>query len=197
MWSIQRFKNSRTMLRALLVTAAVVIVVSGVTFAALQSQEDILTGNTIETATANLQISKDGSNFGNSQTGFDFANLVPGGSAQPATGYSLYLKNSGSAPLALKMSIASIPTNHDNVDLSKVSVLLTTVGSGTSAQSFNLDGLIAAASTGGLSVSGANLTNGSIQQYKLQVSMASDAINGSSANLSNIDIVFNGVVQPN
>jgi hypothetical protein len=60
--------------RAVGVVAVLLVIVSGVTFAALQSQQDTLTGNTIQTATANLQLSTDGVNFTNSQAGFNFNN---------------------------------------------------------------------------------------------------------------------------
>src|SRR5665213_3201719 len=73
-------KPSHTFLpiiRAAGIVAAVMVVVSGVTFATLQSQQVKLTGNTIQTATANLQISPDGIAYSGSQQGFAFSNLVP------------------------------------------------------------------------------------------------------------------------
>lgn len=187
-----RSRNIKAFTRALGVVAAVLIVVSGVTFAALQSQQDTLTGNTIETATANLQVSKDGVTYSNTQPGFDFNNLIPGGSAQPTAGYPVYLKNAGGTPLSLKLAVTSTPSNPDNVDLSKVNVLLTTVGSGVPAQSFSLQGLVSSNSSGGLAITSGNLATGATQQYKLQVSMASDAVSGSSASLGNIDFAFSG-----
>jgi hypothetical protein len=48
---VKRSKNFKALARALGVVSAVVVVVSGVTFAALQSQQNVLAGNTIETAT--------------------------------------------------------------------------------------------------------------------------------------------------
>ncbi|HXE10222.1 MAG TPA: hypothetical protein VN554_02240, partial [Verrucomicrobiae bacterium] len=96
--------------RAISVIVAVLVMVGGVTFAALQSQQDTLAGNTVETATANLQLSTDGTTYGSSRSGFDFNNLVPGGQAVPAAGYSVYLKNNGGTPLALKMAVSSVPT---------------------------------------------------------------------------------------
>lgn len=178
-------------LRAIGVVAAVVAIVSGVTFAALQSQQNTLTGNTIETATANLQLSTNGTNYVNTATGFDFNSVIPGGSAVPTAGYALYLRNTGSTTLGLKLAIVSTPSNPANVDLSKVNVLLTTVGSATPAQSFTMQSLIDAGGTGGATVSG-NLAASATQQYKLQVSMAADAVTGNSAALGNIDFAFSG-----
>jgi hypothetical protein len=190
---MKKRSNQLAILRAFGVVAVLVVIVSGVTFAALQSQQDTLTGNTIQTATANLQLSTDGATYTSSQAGFSFTNIVPGGSAVPTAGYSFYLKNAGGTPLNLKMAVVSTPTNPDGVDLSKVSVLLTTVGSGTPIQTFSLQSLMA---SGGVSLAG-SLANGTSQQYKLQVSMSTDAISGSSASLGNIDFAFSGVAVSN
>src|SRR5438270_14076832 len=116
----RKIKNAKALGRAVAVVAAVLIVVTGVTFAALQSQQIKLTGNTIQTATANLQVSLDGVNYASSQAGFNFTNLVPGGQPVPQSGYNLFLKNSGGTPLALKFAVSSTPSNPDNVDLGKV-----------------------------------------------------------------------------
>jgi hypothetical protein len=179
------------LLRATAVMALVGIIVSGVTFAALTSQQAVLAGNTIETATADLRVSKDGATYNDSLTGFDFANVVPGGSAVPAAGYGFYLKNFGATNLALKLAVTSVPTNPSNVDLSKVNVLLTTVGGAAPVQTFTLASLVSSAATGGVAVTN-TLNAGIAQQYKFQVSMASDAFSGSSASLGNIDFAFSG-----
>jgi hypothetical protein len=184
-------------LRAVAVMAAVVVIVSGVTFAALQSQQAKLTGNTIQTATANLEISPDGNSYSAAQSGYVFSNLVPGGQAMPLNGYSFYLKNSGGTPLALKFAITSVPSNPNNVDLSKVNVIVTPSGGG-SPQSFTMQALIGASSTGGLNINTPAMLNpGVAAQYTIQVSMASDALTGSSASLGNIDFAFSGLAQSN
>ena len=193
---MQRASNFKAISRTVAVIAAVLIVVSGITYAALQSQPVKLTGNSIETATANLRISTDGLNFGNTQPGFDFKNILPGGPADPEAGDAFYLNNSGGTSLALRLAVAAKPSNPDNVDLSQVNVILTAVGlNGT--QTFNLQSLIDGADNGGVAFTGANLPSDTIQEYKLQVSMASDAISGSSASLGGIDFAFSGFVQAN
>jgi hypothetical protein len=173
---------------------ATVVVVSGVTFAALQSQRDTLTGNTIQTATANLQLSTDGINYSDSHTGFDFNNLVPGGAAVPTTGYAFYLKNGGGTVLSLRLAVVGTPSNPDEVDLSKVNVLLTTVGTGTPVQSMTLQSLL---SPDGVALTSPALASGLTQQYKLQVAMAGDAITGSSASIGNVDFAFTGTAVAN
>ena len=181
--------------RAFLSSTLIVLLGSGVGYAVLKSQQNALTGNTISTASASLQISRDGTSYNYLLPGFDFTDIVPGGSPMPIAGQSFHLKNNGATPLALKLSIKTTPQNPDGADLSKVNVLLTTVGSGTGAQSFSLQNLISSNGSGGLDITGVNLAPGEARQYKFQVSMAADAINGSSANLSNIDFAFVGIAQ--
>ncbi|HTB48600.1 MAG TPA: hypothetical protein VK712_00795 [Verrucomicrobiae bacterium] len=194
---MKRSGNFKALARAVSVVGAVIILVSGVTFAALQSQQIKLTGNTIETATASLLISSDGINYAASQGGFDFSNLIPGGPAAPQAGYSFFLKNGGGAPLALKLAVSSSPSNPDAVDLSKVNVILTPASGGT-AQSFTLASLIASNTTGGSPITApSELFVGNTTHLTLQVSMAADAIIGSNASLGNIDFAFTGQAMPN
>jgi hypothetical protein len=193
----KRPNTSNPLIRTLTIIVAALLVIGGVTFALLQSQQNSLTGNTIETTTTNLQISTDGTSFSNAHNGFDFNSLIPGGPAQPVAGYSMYLKNSGGSPLVLKLAATSVPTNPDGVDLSKVYIVLTTIGSGTSPQSFNLQSLVTQASTNGVTLTGNPLPNSTTQQYKLQVSMDIDAVHSSAASIGNLDLAFTGVAVPN
>jgi hypothetical protein len=185
--------NFKPLVRAMTVMGMVMVVVSGVTFAALQSQQAVLAGNTIETASADLRISTDGSSYYSSRQGFDFPNIIPGAvvGALPTSGYSYYLKNFGGTPSQIKASVSSVPTNPNNVDLSKVNIIFTRVSGGT-AQSISLASLMSSYASGGTALTDI-LPAGSQYQYKIQVSMAADAFTGSSASLGNIDIVFTGV----
>jgi len=72
--------------RAIGVLSAVGIATTLVTFAAIQSTGNALTGNTIQTATAALQISTNSSSgpWTDSVPGFAFTGLVPGGLPGPA-----------------------------------------------------------------------------------------------------------------
>ncbi len=187
----------KALVRAFGVLASLVVVVGGVTYAALQTQPVKLTGNTIETANANLQISTDGTNFASSLAGFDFANIVPGGQAVPQGGYTFTLKNGGGTPLALKFAVTTTPSNPANVDLSKVNVILTPVSGGT-AQSFNLEALINANTTGGLAINNpTQIFAGTRALFTLQISMANDAMTAASASLGNIDFAFSGLALSN
>lgn len=181
------------LLRAMIVIATVGVMVTGVTFAALQSQQAVLSGNTIQSATASLLISTTSPTstaYSNSKTGFTFANVVPGGPAQPVDGNSFYLKNTGTATLALKMAVSGTPTNTSSIDLTKVTVNVTRVDGATLSTS--LQALIDANATGGVALTD-NLAPASTgTQYKISVAMAADAFTGSSASIGAIDFVFSG-----
>jgi len=189
--------NFATVARSLGVIAAIIALVGGVTYAALQSQQAKLTGNTIETATANLQISTDGNTFAYSLPGYNFNNLIPGGQPVPQYGKNVYLRNNGGAPLQLKLALASTPSNPDNVDLSKVNLVLT-LRDNSNIQTISLNSLLEAANTGGVPLTAVtSLTPGYTAQYSLQVSMSSDAFSGTSASLGNIDLAFSGLALTN
>lgn len=187
---MKRRGNSSAILRAIGVMCAVIIVISGVTYAALQSQQAVLAGNTITSASADLKVSVDNVNFGNSMPGYNFSDVIPGGPLAPVAGYPFYLKNSGSIATTLKVSVSGAPTNASSVDLSKVSVIFTRVPGGT-PQTFTLDALISAHATGGLALTDTLSANTSLS-YKVQIAMNADAFNGQGASIGNIDFVFMG-----
>jgi len=176
---------------------ALVVLASGVAYAALQSQQVKLTGNTIQTASANLMISSDGTAYSSSQPGFSFTGIVPGGAAVPTGGQKVYLKNTGNAAVALKFFVNSTPTNPDLVDLTKVNVIITPT-TGGAAQTITLQSLITSQATGGATLNTpASLAAGATTSYNITVSMATDAITGSSATIGSIDFVFTGLAITN
>ncbi len=180
--------------RAIIVVSAVAVLATGVTYAALQSQTATLTGNSISTATADLRIGTSASTFNNTRTGFNFANIVPGAVPSPTEGNSFYLKNYGTAPMALKVSIGTVPTNVSNVDLTKVYVVFTRVDTSAS-QKLSVASLVAGHTSGGSAVTDV-LAGGAIAQFKTQVVMDDDAFTGQSATVDGIDLVFTGTVIP-
>ncbi len=191
--SMKRFRQTSTfqpLARAVMVISAIAVLATGVTFAALQSQQASLIGNTMRTASADLRIGTSASTFGATRTGFDFNGFVPGGSPVPAEGNVFYLKNAGTALLALKMSVGSTPTNVSAVDLSKVNIIITRVDS-TQSQTFPLTTLVESHASGGVALTDA-MSGNTIGQYKVQVSMAADAFTGTSAEIGGIDLVFVG-----
>lgn len=185
-----RISNFQPLARAVMVISAVAVLTTGVTFAALQSQQASLTGNTIQTASADLRIGTSATSFANSRSGFTFGSVIPGSTPVPADGNTFYLKNYGTANLTLKVSVGTTPTNVDGVDLNQVFVVLTRVDTGAS-QNLSLSSLIASNTTGGATLTD-TLAGNTIAQYKVQVSMGADAFSGQSAEIGGIDIVFTG-----
>lgn len=180
------------LLRLVSVISVLTVTSGGVAYAALQSQEAKLTSNTIQTATAGLQVSINGTTFANSTPGYGFGSIVPGGPAGPTDGSNLYLRNTGQTALALKMYITSTPLNPQNVDLSKVYVVFTPVGAG-SIQKIALLSLMQSAANGGLSIlSPVSLAAGATQQYKMQIAMDADAVTAPLASITDIDFGFTG-----
>jgi hypothetical protein len=149
-------------------------------------------GSTIQTANASIQVSKDGIAYTDSLTGYNFGGLIPGGQALPSNGYPIYVKNTGTSQLAVKLSIAKPVTNPDNVDLSKVHVILSPF-SGGAPQNITLQDLIANVAAGGVQLNSMpRMLPGTSGGFSMQISMDVDAVSTASASLSDIDFSFSG-----
>lgn len=189
---MSKFTKIQAAKLAALITA-IVALIGGVAYAALQSQQVKISGNSIQTASANLMISTDGINYSASQPGYTFSGIVPGGPSVPTGGQKVYIKNTGNAPVVLKFFVSPSPTNPDGIDLSKVNVIIS-LTSGGGSQSFTLQSLISSASTGGSTLNTPlSLAAGATTSYTISVSMAADAITGSSGTIGSIDFLFTGV----
>jgi len=176
--------------RAAGVISAVVVLMTGVTYAALQSPQATLTNSTISSATADLRIGTSATSFSSTRVGFNFVDLIPGGIAAPVDGNIFYLKNYGNANLGLHISIGSIPVNLSNVDLTKVSFVITRQDTST-AQTFTVKALVDSYINGGLSFTD-SLSGSVVAEYKLQAIMSADAFTGQNAQISDLDLVFTG-----
>ncbi|HSH18470.1 MAG TPA: hypothetical protein VK978_03730 [Candidatus Saccharimonadales bacterium] len=187
---VRIFSNFQPLFRAITVIASVAGLVTGVTYAALQSQQAVLTGNSIQSATADLRISGSGATYGTTATGFKFAEVIPGAVATGPADDIFYLKNYGKPALDLKVAISSVPVNDSNVDLNKTYLVLTRQDT-NSSQKLSIASLIAAHTTGGTALTD-NLAGGLAVQYKAQVAMDADAFTGQKADITGIDIVFSG-----
>ncbi len=187
------FERVKPWLRNIVAAMGVSAIVGGITFAALQSQQAILAGNTIDSATASLQLSIDGGNYANTQPGFAFTGLIPGGPAMPTetNGKPLWFKNNGSAPLSLQAMIINAPTTTGDIDLNKVFVVFTPVSGGT-AQSVSVASLVAGATHGGVQLNIPALGAGNIVQYHIQVSMSADAFSSNTASIRDLNLAFSG-----
>lgn len=179
--------------RSLAIMGAVGVITTGATFAALQSPSASLNGNIINSATADLRISTNGTVFTvPSVTGFTFDGVTPGGAAVPSGGDSFYLKNYGSANLAIKVAVSSNPSNVSNIDLTKVHLIFTRVDTGGSAVSLTLKSLIDSYAGGGTAL-GDTISAGTTASYSLRVSMDSDAISSSGGgSIAGLNISFTG-----
>jgi hypothetical protein len=184
--------------RSVSIFGVVAVLVTGVTYAALQSQAT-LTNNTIASATASLQVQSTGS-FASQDAGFAFTGVIPGGSAVPALGNAFKLRNNGTIDLDIAASIPTAPTFTVSpvagpVDLSKVDLVLScTTGANSFALTTDIAALVAAHGTGGVSMTPDNLPFSGLNtaDCTVQVQMDSDAFTGGSANSTNFNIVFTG-----
>lgn len=188
---MQRKAVINPIIRTSIIIAVLLTALTGVTFAALQSQTKI-TSSTITTTTANLQISKDDTMYASSIDGYSFGEIVPGGASMPSNGYPVYIKNAGGSGLSPKIAVSSTPSNPDNVDLTKVNIILTSAVSGE-VQKFTLQSLIDAHSNGGLALTSLSvLFSNQTYRFNMQASMNSDAFSGSSASIGAIDFTLTG-----
>lgn len=185
-------KGMGAILRSIIVLGGVGIITTAATFAALQSQNAVLSSNTISTATAQLLVSNDGTTFNNTKTGFTFSNVTPGGPEEPAGGYNFYLKNTGSANLSIKVTMATAPTNPNNIDLSKVYLDFRRTETGFS-ETVSLKTLMDSYTAGGTSIDDI-VKAGTTAQYSVSVTMSADAYSGGGgATISGIDLIFSGI----
>ncbi|HSX18275.1 MAG TPA: hypothetical protein VLE51_02900 [Candidatus Saccharimonadales bacterium] len=191
-------KSLWPLVRAVMVFGSIGIILTGMTFAALQSQGATLSGNTINSATADLRISKDGLTwYSPTLAGYSFTGVIPGGSAAPSSGDPLYLKNFGTANMSIKAAISSTPSvtttgpTNASVNLSKIYLVITRTDTNVS-QSLSLKSLQDANATGGLGLTDP-ISGGAVGSYTLKISMDSDAFNAQSATISGIDLVFSGI----
>lgn len=179
--------------RAIGIIGAVMALVTGVTYAALQSQAT-LTDNTISSATADLQIDNmenNGTNpqaFSDTDTGFAFTGVVPGGSA--SNSHSFQLKNNGTTPMTIKVGMPALPTwvvsPSGTVDNSKVMLNITCTGPTLTYNDF-----VQTIWSTGSSMSG-TLGAGEVTACTTNVTMDSDAFTGESAASSTFNLIFTG-----
>jgi len=183
-------------LRAVGIIGVVAGLVTAVTFAALQSQAT-LTSNTIASATAQLAVSSTSGcsavtgTFGQTETGFAFTGLVPGGTDSGAKTFCL--QNTGTDNMSVNVKIPVFPTwtvtPPGTVDNSQVNLAFTCTGAGgTFAVTDNVNdiGLNTA------NLSGGTLNAGTTDTCTVTASMTSSAFTGESASSTTFDLTFTG-----
>ena len=186
------------LLRSVGVICAVMVVASGVTFAALQTQNVVLEGNRITSATANLLIGNGDGQFLSTTPGFAFDNVEPGGPPMPVNGNILHLRNSGTSDLRLKLALnPNALHNPNSVNLAKVSVVITPRSDGAVPHQFSLAALQTAYTSNTAVPLDITLPAGQDGEYSLQVVMAADAVGSitSSVSIYGLDMLFSGATQ--
>ncbi len=180
---MQSIRTLNPVLRAVGVFAAVAVLVSSVTFAALQSQAT-LTNNQFATGTANLKI-WDGETYQSEAEGFNLTKLVPGTDSNP---YDLWLKNDGTIDLNVDV-VSSTPTFSAGVlNASLINVKITSVVGGESLD-YPLSQLYDATPD---ALPGAPLAAGAERHYTVVININPDAVTGDSASVSDMNWTFTG-----
>lgn len=193
---MKRYKRSRpalALLRLLVTSTSLAVLVGGVTYAALQSQNATLQSSTISSATASLLIGDGVGSYAASMPGFTFSNVEPGGAPAPAVGNTVTLKNNGSTALTLRLSMNSSNYNNlQNATLSKVFFVITPAAG--APQQFSVASLALAGTNATTVPMGITIPAGQTLQLTLQAQMAADAISStiSGATIGNIDLQFSG-----
>ena len=191
---MQSLRSISPIARAIGVIGAVAVLVTTVTYAALQSQAT-LTENTIASATAELEVSNDDVVYDESVTGFDFEGAIPGGaSSDPET---FYLRNSGDVDLDISATVpTALPLTWEDsnsdpviVDESMVDIAIScTFTSG----SFTIDGDLVTMGAGDVAAVGDALPDGEDATCTATVSMDAGAFSADSATSDGFDITFTG-----
>ena len=183
-------------IRAILVMGAVAALVTGVTFATLQSQAT-LTDSTISSATAGLQVKSTGPDFAAQDAGFKFEDLIPGGAFSPSNDGKFTLKNSGSIPLSVQVQAETVAaTGTGTLDKTKVIVRFTNLDAPGSFVDYTLAELESAArnvpgQSAGFTPTA--LANNDNDKMTIQVKLENGAITGSGpVSVSNFDLTFTG-----
>jgi hypothetical protein len=179
------------LLRAIGVIGAVAALVTGITFAALQSQAT-LTNNTISTASADLLL-WDGDSFEETAPGFNVTNLLPG---TPSAPQEFYFKNNGTATLNVTARIPVAPAVTNIGDFGEVDVTLDCQGVGNDPVATTMAALIAGeVALDTTLVGGAQGVIGETENpanCTAVFNIDPITVSGESANIGSFDIRFTG-----
>lgn len=167
--------------RAVVAIGATLTLVAGATFANFGSTAS-LTTNTLDTATADLQVQTTGGFSSNAQ-GFTLTNVVPG---TDTPDFLFNLKNNGGVPLAVTAHIPGPVTYTGFTDFSKVDVTIKKNSDDSIVKTTTLADLI----NGEVSIE--TLAAAEVKEYKLVINVHTDAVTGSHAQIDAFNIVFTG-----
>lgn len=179
-------------IRAVLVVGAVAALVTGVTFAALDS-EATLTDNDLASATVGLQVNNtdNGGDPAATDTGFDITGLVPGSEYLPP-GYHFSLTNTGDTDMRVKVKVTG-GTESGTVDKTKVHFRFDNT---TDATSSPVEYTWAELEAAGQTLPGVSdpddLGVAETNHFDMRVKLDADAITGSSASIDDFTFTFTG-----
>jgi hypothetical protein len=182
-------KRVSPLLRATGIIGVVAALVTGVTYAALQSQAT-LTDNTISSGTASLLINntENATAEGATDTGFNFTGVIPGGASSNSHNFTLH--NTGTTPLKINVGMPALPTwtvtPSGSVDNTKVTLNITCTG-----PSLTLNTTVQTAWFSTAPMTG-TLGAGETASCTANVSMDAAAFTGSNAASSNFNLIFTG-----
>jgi len=187
--------NVNPVLRATGVIGVVAAMVTGVTYAALNTQAT-LTANTVSTATVGLEVGTTAVDTGATKPGIAFTSVVPGTGVTK----SFYLKNTGDAPLDVTAHVPTLPgapaggygfSGFENltVDITSPDPACTGLVVHTTMLALNSGDV--ALPCNALPVTGAE---GTPRQYEAHVDITPAAVTGTHAGVDVFDLVFSGNV---
>lgn len=180
--------------RPLGVIIAIMVLISGVTFAALRSEDAVLAGSSITSATADLKIGSTANTYSASAQGFEFKDVEPGVAIESNGGNLLYLKNAGTTKLSIRLSLdPTTLVNTQFVNMERVYLAITPVAGG-STQEYTLAALLAGRSTGKPVSLGTTIGAGQEAVYRLQVRLAADVTDSATSGITlrGINMIFSG-----
>ncbi|MDB5170106.1 MAG: hypothetical protein JWN82_502 [Candidatus Saccharibacteria bacterium] len=180
--------------RLVAVSSAILLMLTGVSYALFKSNDVMIQGSTISSATARLLLSGNGTTYSDTLPGFAFLGVEPGGAPSPQPGYQVYFKNEGTSALALNISLSTALANPQNARLDHVFLVVTPASGGQSTR-LSLASLYDAYA-GGRSVSmNAQLPPGQVGRYLLQIEMEPTAVASAqgTVTLNVVDFFFVGM----
>lgn len=176
------------LMRAVLIIGAVAALVTSITFAALNDSVT-LTGNTLSSATADLNI-WDGGAYSSTATGFTVTNLVPG---TPSAQYAFYLQNN--SIFAMDVTVQStLPSVVGIANFSDIEVTFYNEDGTTTLLATTMDVLSASPQVletlpAGATGDSSTATNGN---YFVQFNIKPAGVSGSSASVGAFTFTFVG-----
>ncbi len=185
-----RLRSINPVLRATGVIGVTAAMVTGVTFAALNTQAT-LTDNTISTATVGLEVGLTADNLSATEDGFDVTGLIPG----TGVDQDFYLRNTGNTPLDVTANVPNLPaapedgygfTGFENLTVKLTSEACAEVIN-TNMQALH-DGQVALPCNA-LDDVGAE---GTATKYTAHIDILPDAVSGTHAGVGNFNLVFTG-----